>query len=56
MMAEAQDTWHRSFNDEQRADQEQADREAWRAIGGILMGIITIGLCLSFLTIFLVTR
>ena len=30
--------------------------EAWRAIGGILMGIITIGLCLSFFTIFLVTR
>ena len=55
-MVDAKDIWHTTFDDEQRADQEQSDRDAWRTIGGILMGIITIGLCLSFLTIYLVTR
>jgi hypothetical protein len=55
-MSDAKDIWSTTFNAEQRADQEESDREAWRAIGFILMGIITIGLCLSFLAIFLVTH
>ena len=52
----ANDIWTESFSEDQRHHQEESDREAWRAIGTILMGIITVGLCLSFLTIFLVTR
>ncbi len=55
-MSDDHSVWKATFDHAQRESQEQADKDAWRAIAGILMGIITVGLCLSALTIFLVTR
>ena len=50
------DVWVDSFSETERQKQVEDDRSAWNAIVFVLLSIITVGLMLSFLTIFLVTR
>ena len=50
------DVWADSFSETERERQQEEDREAWNSIVFVLMSIIAVGLMLSFLTIFLVTR
>ncbi len=50
------DVWVESFSEAERQQQVEDDRSAWNAIVFVLMSIITVGLMLSFLTIFLVTN
>ena len=50
------DVWTNSFSEAERQSQEEEDRSAWHAIVFVLLGIISVGLLLSFLTIFLVVR
>ena len=48
------EVWESSFSETERQEQQADDREAWNSIVFVLLGIISIGLLLSFLTIFLV--
>ena len=50
------DIWKTAFSQDQRDSQEEEDRAAWRSIAIVLMGIIVMGLMLSFLTIYLVVN
>jgi hypothetical protein len=42
--------WTETFSDERREQQLQADSNAWRAVTGILMAIVSGGVCLAILT------
>jgi hypothetical protein len=53
-MAATPDIWIESFSDEERQVQEEDDRRAWRAIAGILMGIVVVGLFLGISTVMIV--
>ena len=51
-----QKVWTESFNQETRGQQRQEDSEAWYAVTGLLMTIITIGVTLAVLTVVICSR
>jgi hypothetical protein len=48
------ESWSQFFTPEQHEAQIQEDRSAWRAITGILMGILAIGLFLGLSVVLIV--
>jgi hypothetical protein len=48
------ESWSQFFTPEQHEAQIQEDRSAWRAITGILMGILAIGLFLGLTVVLIV--
>jgi hypothetical protein len=47
-------TWRTTFTSEECASQLAEDRQAWRAIAGILLAIIGFGLLLGVSTVLLI--
>ena len=46
-----QSIWRESFSEKVRTEQLEDDTAAWNAVTGLLMTIITIGLSLAVLTV-----
>lgn len=47
--------WRDSFDEETRAEQRQDDSDAWHAVTGLLLTIITIGVTLAAVTVVICT-
>ena len=45
--------WANTFSEQMREQQLQEDSGAWRAVTGILLSIVTIGVCLAVLSVWL---
>ena len=43
--------WANAFSEQMREQQLQEDSCAWRAVTGILLSIVTIGVCLAVLSV-----
>lgn len=48
--------WKASFSEETRADQVQEDSDAWYAVTGLLLAIISTGVCLAIFTAWMCSR
>lgn len=42
--------WSEAFNKETREDQMRDDSDAWHAVTGLLLAIISVGVCLAVFT------
>ena len=47
--------WANAFSEQMREQQLQEDSGAWRTVTGILLAIVTVGLCLALLSVWLCT-
>ena len=45
--------WRESFSDESRKAQVEDDSAAWHAVTGLLLAIITTGVCLAIFTVWM---
>lgn len=43
--------WTHAFSEQTRDDQLHEDSSAWRAVTGILITIVTVGVCLAVFTV-----
>lgn len=51
-----QGVWKASFDEEVQEQQMADDSQAWRAVTGLLLAIITVGVTLAFFTAYVCSR
>ena len=45
--------WTHEFDEQRRQQQLQDDSQAWRAVTGVLITIVSVGVCLAILTVWI---
>jgi hypothetical protein len=48
--------WKESFSDAARKSQRQEDSDAWYAVTGLLLAIVSVGVSLAVFTVFVVSQ
>lgn len=50
------EAWTTAFTDDQREEQLESDRDAWRGIIGILLAIVAVGSSMAAVVVWAITK